>query len=67
MKYTWIDGIYVEVEGCHYCPFYSFDGDDERSVCSYPHKPSEILSHVFDWYSVKVMGMPKDCPLRESI
>lgn len=64
MRYTWIDGIYVEVERCHDCPFYSYDGDDCSSVCGYPHRPSEALRYIWDWYAVEVMGVPEDCPLR---
>lgn len=64
MRYTWIDGIYVEVEGCHSCPFYTYDGDDCSSVCAYPHRPSETLRYTWDWYAVEVMGVPEDCPLR---
>lgn len=67
MRYTWIDGIYVEVEGCHGCPFYAYDGDDCSSVCGYPHKPSEIMHHIYDWHAIEVMGVPEDCPLRVKV
>ena len=61
MRYTWIDGIFVEVKCCARCPFYSTEMEC-AGYCQYPVSPANsgagfdylrALKHIMD-----------DCPLR---
>lgn len=61
MRYSWIDGIYVEVDRCIHCPFFSYDGDDSRAECNYPASVPDIL--YFHWPS-KENDVHSRCPLR---
>ena len=61
MRYSWIDGTYVEVDRCIHCPFFSYDGDDTRSECNYPD--SELGTIYFYWPGAEV-DVHSRCPLR---
>lgn len=63
VRYTWIDGIYVEVKLCVECPFNEYDGDSGEITCNYPSHPSKDID--VGYYSIlKKMVFPEDCPLR---
>ena len=54
-RYTWIDGIYVEVRKCELCPFY-----DSGDCCNYPQNHAQF-------YSANMLAKDKvaeECPLR---
>ena len=57
MRYTWIDGIYKEVNSCGHCPFLSTE-IEIGAECQYPLKsPGDIDLMDLD-------KIHKDCPLR---
>lgn len=59
-RYTWIDGIYKEVDCCHHCPFLSTELEI-GAECQYPLKsPGDIDLADID-------EIHKDCPLRVKI
>ncbi len=58
MRYTWIDGIFVEVTKCRDCPFYATECE-LSAECRYPRNPAE----PFSWAMSDEIR--DDCPLRE--
>lgn len=62
MRYTWIDGIYVEVKTCSDCPFYSTEYE-LSAVCQYPERPAERDLADYGYLGCKADVAP-DCPLR---
>lgn len=60
MRYTWIDGIYKEVDCCHHCPFLSTELEIGAD-CQYPLNPAEYID-LSD-----IDEIHKDCPLRVKI
>lgn len=60
MRYTWIDGIYVEVKSCPGCPFFSTEYEC-FSQCQYPHDPSQ----AYDPFQAFKDDVADDCPLKE--
>ena len=59
MRYTWIDGLFVEVTKCGECPFYATECE-LGAECRYPRNPAND-GKSFDW---GVDGIRDDCPLR---
>ena len=63
MRYTWIDGIYVEVEQCSKCPFYSTEYE-LGAECGYPQNPAKESIAEGSHYLGDDLGVAPDCPLR---
>lgn len=63
MRYTWIDGIYVEVSACDRCPFYCTEYE-LGAYCNYPQKPAKCDSDGNRGYLGGSTGVAPDCPLR---
>lgn len=59
VRYTWIDGQYVQVSGCGNCPFYSTEFE-LGAECRYPCNPANN-GKMFDW---GMDGVRDDCPLK---
>ena len=57
VRYTWIDGIYKEVDCCHHCPFLSTELEI-GATCQYPLNPAEYIDLA------DIDETHKDCPLR---
>lgn len=60
MRFAWIDGVYVEVDCCGHCPFFSTEYE-LGGTCQYPK--SSVGS--FDCF-VADEGVRDDCPLRST-
>lgn len=59
-RYTWIDGIYVEVRKCELCPFYDSGDEGFGDCCNYPQNHAQF-------YSANMLAkgrVAEDCPLR---
>lgn len=63
MRYTWIDGIYIEVSACSSCPFYSTEYE-LSAMCSYPVEPAYKDLTERDGFLGHDRGVAPDCPLR---
>lgn len=65
MRYTWIDGIYVEVSACDRCPFYCTEYE-MSAYCNYPQRSAEKDLAENDCYGYLggSAGVAPDCPLR---
>ena len=64
MRYTWIDGIYVEIEQCSRCPFYSTEYE-LGAKCNYPQNPAKEDIEESSYYLGRDIGVAPDCPLRK--
>lgn len=63
MRFTWIDGLYVEVKQCSECPFYSTERE-LGAECRYPQNPAKE-SIEGSYYLGDYLGVASDCPLRK--
>lgn len=65
-RYTWIDGVYVEVDACGDCPFFSTEYE-LGAMCKYPVDPAdEDLTERYGFLGDDE-GVAPDCPLREKV
>lgn len=60
MRYTWIDGLFVEVTKCGECPFYATECEI-GAECRYPRNPANN-GDSFSWITNDEIR--DDCPLR---
>lgn len=60
MRYTWIDGVYVEISTCDMCPFFSTEFE-LAAKCRYPHNPSKDERPYLGGHD----GVAEDCPLKK--